>query len=279
MVTNNNFKLISSTMKPLHILKTSSIRPAQDQDWNADVPKMMRSRAPRIWCMAYAAVNKLLTDGDTPPKSIVTATALGALDETKNFLDGVFKDGFGSPRNFIASVHNSMAGKLALDFKINGPNLTVCDGQNSFASALVTASLLTEHDFPVCILAIDERIALLDTIVPRLSEECRQYLNVEWEEAAVAFLCDTTPEIQKPYVSALGPQVTRSEDPAQKCAEMADSFYKEHTPVLPLSETSDSFVKPAIITHELIAHSQEGNYSIGSYSPSAKAAAVVNVCV
>lgn len=266
-------------MKPLHILKTSITRPAQNQNWNAGVPKMMRSRAPRIWCMAYAAVNKLLTDCDTPPKSIVTATALGALDETKSFLDGVFKDGFGSPRNFIASVHNSMAGKLALDFKINGPNLTVCDGQNSFASALVTASLLTEHDFPVCIVAIDERIALLDTIVPHLSEECRQYLNAEWEEAAVAFLLDNTPDIKKPCISALGPQATRSEDPAQKCADMAASFYEEHTPVPPLIETSDSFVKPAIITHELIAHSQEGTHVIGSYSPSAQAAAVVNVCV
>lgn len=266
-------------MKPLHILKTSIVRPAQDQEWNADVPKMMRARAPRIWCMAYAAVKKIVTDNDTPPKAIITATALGALDETKSYLDGVFKDGFGSPRNFIASVHNSMAGKLALDFKINGPNLTICDGQNSFASALVTASLLTEHDFPVCIVAIDERIALLDTIIPHLSKECRQYLNAEWEEAAVALLCDNTPEIQKPCIRALGPQAIRSKDPAQKCADMAASFTEEHTPVPPLSETSDSFVKPAIITHELIANSQEGIHVIGSYSPSAQAAAVVNVCV
>jgi hypothetical protein len=266
-------------MVPLFIIKASSILPAHDQGWNADVPKIMRARAPRIWCMAYAVVKKLLTDCVTPPESIITATALGALDETKNFLDGVFKDGFGSPRNFIASVHNSMAGKLAMDFKINGPNLTICDGQNSFASALVTASLLSDRDFPVCIVAIEERIELLDTILLHLSEECRRFFTGDWDEAAVAFLLDKRSEPGIPCITAVGPEVTGSLNPAQKCAELARSLTDEDLTVPPPGETSNSFVKPAIIAYDHINNSPPGTYLIGSYSPSALAAAVVKLCV
>ncbi len=240
---------------------------------------MMRTRAPRIWCMAYAAVKKVLADSDAPPKSIVTATALGALDETKNYLDGVFKDGFGSPRNFIASVHNSMAGKLALDFKIKGPNLTVCDGQNSFASACVTASLLTEHDYPVLIVAVDERIALLDTIAPSFSDACRKYHNPAWEEAAIAFLCNSSSKGQNPSIHATGPILIHDLSPEQKCSELVQQMGSDTGSLPPLTQTSDSFIKPAIATYETLQNNQTGPHCIGSYSPSSLAAAVVKVCV
>ncbi len=262
-------------MRPLTIIKTSIVRPGIDHEWDNEIPKMARLRTPRIWQMAQIAVKRLLTDCSTPPQSIITATALGALDETKNYLDGVFKDGFGSPRNFIASVHNSMAGKLALDFDIEGPNLTVCDGQNSFASAMVTASLLTNADYPVLLVVVDEKIELLNTLLPHFSDNCREYLDKKWEEAAVAFLLDSS-DGKTPCMSAIGPELTGDQTPEEKCTELAD--IKEY-PLLTLSETSDSFLKPALVVYEIIAGSRKGNHAIGSYSPSAHAAAVVNLCV
>ena len=84
-----------------------------------EVPASLKRRDPRIWQMAYVATHRAIESSPLKPRSIVVATALGALDETKNFLDGVFSDGLGSPRNFIASVHNSMAGKIAQEFKIS----------------------------------------------------------------------------------------------------------------------------------------------------------------
>jgi len=266
-------------MKPLSVIGVSSIQPARDPDWSAEVPKIMRTRAPRIWCMAHAAVKKMLIDCSRTPKSIVTATALGALGETKNFLDGVFKDGFGSPRNFIASVHNSMAGKLAVDFSINGPNLTICDGQNSFASALVTASLLSQKDFPVCLVVIEERIELLDTILPYLSEECAAYLNRNWYEAAVVFLLDNNQIQGCPRISAVGPETVGSLAPEEKCALLAGAISGNGITLPPLDETSDSFVKPAIVAHNHITEAAPGTYLIGSYAPSAQAAAVVMLCM
>ncbi len=265
-------------MKPVNILKTTIISPGTDPEWNADVPKKMKFRASRIWCMAYVAVNKLLTDADNKPKSIIVATALGAMDDTKGFLDGVFKDGFGSPRNFIASVHNSMAGKLALDFEIKGPNLTICDGQNSFASALVSASLLLKTDFPVVLVVIDEKVELLDTVIPHLSDKCKEYLVPDWEEAAVAFLLDNPTKTIEPYISAVGPQPVSDNSPEQKCANLTESFESSPT-LLSLSKTSDSFVKPAITAFNMISESIKGNHAIGSFSPSAQAAAVINLCI
>jgi hypothetical protein len=228
--------------------------------------------------MAYAVVDKLLSGTDCQPKSIVVATALGALEDTRIFLDGVFKDGFGSPRSFIASVHNSMAGKLALDFDIKGPNLTVCDGQNSFASALVSTSLLLPADFPVVLVVLDEKVDLLNTVTPHLSETCKEYLSAGWEEAAVAFLFDCATEKVEPFVSATGPHPVYGVSPKNKCAELAASF--ENSPILlPVSETSDSFIKPAIAACDMISEPKKGDHAIGSYSPSAKAAAVVNLCI
>lgn len=266
-------------MNPLNIIGTSIIRPKMDSDWENEIPKAMKLRVPRIWRMAHVAVNTLLKNVDNTPKALIVATALGALEETKNYLDGLFKDGFGSPRNFIASVHNSMAGKLAMDFSIKGPNLTVCDGQNSFASAIGTASLLTEDDYPVLLVVIDEKIELLNTIIPHLSDNCKKYLNNEWYEAAIVFMLDSSPETEKPYLTALGPQPIYNQSPEEKCAELAHTLDSNNISLLPLSETSDSFLKPAIVAYELITDSQKGYHAIGSFSPSAQAAAVVNLCI
>ncbi len=266
-------------MKRLNIVKTGIVAPKNEHEWESEIPKAMRMRSPRIWNMAHVAVNRLLRDSQEYPKSIIVATALGALGETTNYLDGLFGDGFGSPRSFIASVHNSMAGKLALDFKIAGPNLTVCDGQNSFASALVNASVLSEKDYPVLLVAVDEKTEILNNLTPHLSGICQEYLNIEWEEAAVAFLLDYSNEIKEPYISASGPQPIYDLPPEEVYKKLASSLELNGISLLPLSETSDSFLKPAITAYRMIADSHKGNCAIGSFSPSARAVAFVNLCI
>ena len=46
----------------------------------------------------------------------------------------------------------------------------MCEGQNSLASAIIAAGLLSDKYFPALVLAIDERIELLDRIHPFMSE-------------------------------------------------------------------------------------------------------------
>lgn len=265
-------------MKPLQIIKSSIVRPQHDPDWKSEIPKRMKMRAPRIWRMAQVAVQRLLNNCDIQPNSIIAGTALGALDETIKYLDGTFKDGFGSPRNFIASVHNSMAGTLAMNFKIKGPNLTVCDGQNSFSSAIRTASLLTDNDLPAIILIIDEKTELLTTLQPHFSDECKKYLSETWEEAAIAFLVDKKVVPKKPYMQASGPQSVFSSNAQEVCVKLLKSDNTGGT-LLPLPETSDSFLKPAIKAYEILSTPLLGNHCIGSYSPTAQAAAIVSLCV
>jgi hypothetical protein len=172
-----------------------------------------------------------------------------------------------------------MAGKIAIDYKIEGPNLTVCDGQNSFASAVQTATLLNENDYPILLVIVDEKIELFNNIVLNLPANCKKYLDTEWEEAAVAFLLDSSSENREPYITATGPQLVWDQKPEKKCAEMTNNSNKNNTTLLPLSETSNSFIKPAIKTYEILNNSKKGTYAIGSFSPSAQAAAVVSICV
>lgn len=265
-------------MKSLAVLKSSVVIPGQDPAWVNEIPKDMKLRAPRIWRMARVAVDRLLKDSGCSPRSVVSATALGALDETRIFLDGIYTDGFGSPKSFIASVHNSMAGKLGVDFRITGPNLTVCDGQNSFASALVAASLLREHDFPAVLLVVDENIDLLDTVLPHFSRECSAFLQKEWQEAAVAFLLDFPASEDKPALRGFGPVVAGEKTPAGFIEELAKKNCPESV-LLPLSETATSFVKAALASHSLLIGGKKGSFALGSFSPTARAAAVVTLCI
>jgi len=264
-------------MKPLAILCHSALFPNTDDAWKNEIPAHLKRRDPRIWQMAYVCAARLLKNSLVKPRSIIVGTALGALDETKGFLDGVFTDGFGSPKNFIASVHNSMAGKLALEFSIDGPNLTLCDGQNSFASAIGNCDLLGQECFPALVVAVDENIPLLDAIVPALSSQCNRFLSGHKQEGAVSMLLDcsqNTPRIRSVGPRYAGPMKDKACTPAAIQALFGSSqpparFYG-------LSECN-SFLFAAIRTFTELQKKQSGSTIIPSYSPSSNAFAAIEL--
>jgi hypothetical protein len=267
-------------MKYLPILSAGIADPSRDPSWADRVPASMKRRDPRIWHLAHVAARRAIDTAASPPRSIVCATALGALDETQKYLDGVFGDGFGSPRHFIASVHNSMAGKLAVEFSIDGPNITVCEGQNSFASAVTAASVLSAEDFPALICAVDENTALMHRLLPHLSAQCREFLREGWTEAAVAFVVGQPHDTQnRPCIAAAGPRIAAGADAQSSCAAITADAGFGASSLLSLAETSDSFVRPALEAHRLYFCGAGGEHCIGSYSPSARAAAAVCLCV
>jgi len=251
--------------------------PSRQPSWTDTVPASLKRRDPKIWQMAYGASARAIEDSGLAPRSIVVGTALGALDETKNFLDGVFTDGLGSPRNFIASVHNSMGGKLAMELKIPGPNLTVCDGHNSFASALITADLLDEGSFPVLACFVDERIEFLDRIRPHMTGTCKKYIASGWEDAAVAFVLSRKDETGRKVVRAFGPHPVENESGAENGLQLLVSPVNGGSMLLPLEETSTSFIRPAIAAYELLDKNTNIVAFIGSFSPSARAVAAVEL--
>jgi hypothetical protein len=264
-------------MTPLSIIGANAVIPRNDTAWHGEVPAHLKRRDPRIWHMAYVAVARLLKTTDRRPRSIMVGTALGALDETKNFLDGLFKDGLGSPRYFIASVHNSMAGKLSLEFSIDGPNLTFCDGQNSLASALCGCAILRNNQFPALVVSVDEDIPLLDDIVPRLSPACREYLDDHHEEGAVALLVDNDSGNQTPCIRASGPIFTGDGKIAELTASLFGTTGPDATVIVPAANRS--FIAPALRVYECIHNAAAGKTIVGSFSPSSRAYAAIEVTI
>jgi hypothetical protein len=239
----------------------------------------LKRRDPRIWHMSYVAALRAMKNCPEKPNAIIVATALGALDETKNFLDGVFTDGFGSPRNFIASVHNSMAGKLAQEFKVAGPNLTLCDGHNSLASAIGACALLKDEDFPALVVAVDENIELLARLIPHLSPECKQALGNNRQEGAVAFILHNKGGGFGPRIRSIGPLFigNRSADQAFTTLFASQNPEIKTTVSLP-SQARGSFLSASFAIYDIYRNQSAGNFAVGSFSPSSKAIAVVELC-
>jgi hypothetical protein len=261
----------------LSILSHGSVIPSREPQWADAIPAALKRRDPRIWQLAWLATKRTLENISETPKSIIVGTALGALDETKGFLDGVFGEGFGSPRNFIASVHNSMAGKIALEQKITGPNLTVCDGHNSFASAIATANILDEKDFPVLMIIIDERIELLDKLQPHFSEKCKKFNSENWDDGAVAFLLSDKQISGKPSLRSLGPALIDPADPEKSCAGLIQMINPDFKGKFLFNTCSNSYLQPAICADQLLSSPNPEHVIIGSFSPVSEGAAVVEI--
>ena len=266
-------------MSPRHfsVRGFNAVVPASDSAWQAEIPAHLKRRDPRIWHMAYVAAARLLKNAAEPPRSMAVGTALGALDETKNFLDGIFKDGFGSPKNFIASVHNSMAGKLALEFKIDGPNLTLCDGQNSFASAVASCTLFPSSAFTCLVVAVDESIPLVNELIPHLPPVCAAHLSDSGQEAAVALLLDRRVIPELPSIRAIGPIALAGKEPSALAKELAARLHNGAASSISPIEKCRSFVSAPLQIYERLTSKQTGILIIPSYSPSSKACAAVEV--
>ena len=252
-------------------IAAASVHTATDPLWAGAVPTANRRRDPRIWQMAHVAVARLFATTAIRPASIISATALGALDETKNYLDGIFAENLGSPRNFIASVHNSMAGKLAIDFAITGPNLTVCDGPNSLASALAAAALLDPCDFPLLVVAVDEQIELLLRLAPYCAPQCQSLLVSNVYEGAAAFLLTT--DSGSTSIAADAPRLCGGFSIDQRWEQIMRG-YPGATSVHP-NQTNRSFVHAALTTVSMINDTAIAKAVIGSYSPASDSIAAV----
>jgi hypothetical protein len=260
------------------VIGAYAVMPHKDASWASGIPPLMKRRDPRIWQMAYTAALHAIETSGVKPASVIVSTALGALDETKNFLDGIYTDGFGSPRSFIASVHNSMGGKLALELKINGPNLTFCDGCNSFASAIATCEILEPEDFPVLAVEVDENIEILDRIIPSLSDSCSLALSENRREGAVALVLE---KLRKDGVCirSSGQFFAGNEDADTAFYHVCKAMLDDKPLIsMPPSVNRGAFFSLAEAVWNAIDGKKKGSTVIGAYSPSSKAVSVIEIC-
>lgn len=189
------------------ILSIGAAIPNIEKDWQNNVPTPLRRRSPQIWQLCHLAVERALSNSERKPTAIVCATALGALNEAAKFLHNLAKNGYGSPRQFISSVNNSMVGKLAEDFDISGANLTLCDSYTSLASAIVAATLL--RDETVLLVAAEEYFSFTTNIG---DETGKHISDTVPQEGAIALLLSKDIIEGKAKISATSPQRTNSSE-------------------------------------------------------------------
>jgi 3-oxoacyl-(acyl-carrier-protein) synthase len=110
-------------------------------------PRLVRrlGRLPRI-VLALGEAAYRDSGQEEKPVSVYFGTGWGALSETNDFLRKIFETGgkFGSPTDFVGSVHNAPAGQAAMFFGAKGANVTATSGDSSFEQALFMAQMLIE---------------------------------------------------------------------------------------------------------------------------------------
>ncbi|MEJ2639959.1 MAG: beta-ketoacyl synthase N-terminal-like domain-containing protein [Desulfosarcinaceae bacterium] len=144
---------------------------ADPAEIDKDLDPLLIRRLKRLPRMALA-LTKACGCGPTeaPPTAIYFGTGWGALSETHDFLDRLFKteERFPSPMDFIGSVHNAPAGQIALWTGATKDNLTTTCPYAAFEQALLSAELLQNGNGSVLLLAADEAHSQLS---PRLDPD------------------------------------------------------------------------------------------------------------
>ena len=118
-------------------------------------------RLKRLSRMGLSLADAALEDSKEgiKPESVFFGTGWGALSETHDFLKALYETNqrFSSPTDFMGSVHNATAGRIAVKLNAKGPNITTTGGDYSFEQALMSAHLLATHDDkPLLVMAADE---------------------------------------------------------------------------------------------------------------------------
>ncbi len=213
----------------MRVLAHSLFIPTAQNREELNLPASLKRRAPRIWKLAYAAATEAVAQTTIKPESIIVGTALGALDETVRFIEKIHTSNMGSPRQFIASVHNSMSGMLAMELGITGTNLTICESTNSTAAAIHAARFIPEST--VLIVIVDEQLPLLEKIYHSCSNN--HYFTEGTQEGALAIVLDHT-DSRFPQLSATATQPctvpsTQSGTLFSTASDLADLLDKKYS--------------------------------------------------
>jgi 3-oxoacyl-(acyl-carrier-protein) synthase len=101
-------------------------------------------RMSKIIKMGLASALMCMNDAQiSQPDAIITATGLGAVDDTDKFLDKLIddKETLLNPTPFIQSTHNAMGGRIAIETSCHGYNMTWVHKNAAFEHALLDAML------------------------------------------------------------------------------------------------------------------------------------------
>ncbi|MDR0304690.1 MAG: beta-ketoacyl synthase chain length factor [Chitinispirillales bacterium] len=165
----------------LNILKNIEINEKNLNEKLNLLPNSLKRKTPKVFQLAYLAAREAILDLKKP-QAIICVSPFGCLDETVSFLDKLHDTNFGSPKDFVFSVHNSLGAMLAKEFEILGPNLTMAADSVDFAE--------------FCAEILEEKIVLLvyfndkNEFAQKVLEKCGK--ERQGGSFAVALLCEKT---------------------------------------------------------------------------------------
>jgi hypothetical protein len=135
---------------------------------------MVSRRMGREAKMSVVAALRALTDAGKPEvEAIITGTGLGAMSQTKQFMNAVIDNNetMLNPASFIHSTPNTMSSAIAHSLQCNGYNATYSQRELSFETALIDALLLLKSEsYPTVLVGgSDEYIPELAPLSARIS--------------------------------------------------------------------------------------------------------------
>ena len=156
-----------------------------EPDYKLIIDSRQLRRMSRIMRMSLATAIKTLEVANVQvPQAVITATGLGCLDDTGNFLIKMCDpdNRMMNPTAFIQSIHNTMGGQIAIHLKSNCYNNTFTQDVLSFEHALLdTIMILEEGTITSALLGgIDELTELKQDLTSRLykaQKESRGYFG------------------------------------------------------------------------------------------------------
>ncbi|MCB2187985.1 MAG: beta-ketoacyl-[acyl-carrier-protein] synthase family protein [Deltaproteobacteria bacterium] len=116
-------------------------------------------RTKRTSQMALALATAAVAPGLPRPQAVYHATVLGSQSETQDFLQDLLASGerHASPIDFMGSVHNAPAGRVAMHLAAPGPNLTLTGLDTAFEEAILAACLTSRgQEAPCLVLGAEE---------------------------------------------------------------------------------------------------------------------------
>jgi hypothetical protein len=141
------------------------------------LPNSLKRKTPEIFQLAYLATKDVIENQAEKPQAIICVSMLGCLNETVSFLDKLQDTNFGSPKDFVYSVHNSLGAMLAKEFEILGPNLAIVD--KNIDSAKTCAEILDEQT--VLLVFFDDKNEFAQNILKKCGRQDKYdcpYVNV-----------------------------------------------------------------------------------------------------
>ena len=155
-------------------------------------PRQLR-RMSRIMRMGLASAIKTLKVANVQvPQAVITATGLGCLEDTGNFLVKMCDpdNRMMNPTAFIQSIHNTMGGQIAMHLKSNCYNNTFTQDVLSFEHALLDTIMLLEEGTIESVLVggSDELTVLKHELTSRLSKAQKESEGYYGQGEGSAFL-------------------------------------------------------------------------------------------